>query len=68
MLEKNHLSEKIVAKDIMTLHPKTIEHDELAVNALDLMRRQEISQVVVVKSGQYLGMIHLHDLLKEGFI
>ena len=68
MLEKNHLSENIVAKDIMTLHPKTIEHDELAVNALDLMRRQEISQVVVVKAGQYLGMIHLHDLLKEGFI
>ena len=52
----------------MTLDPKTIEHDELAMNALDLMRRQEISQVVVVKAGQYLGMIHLHDLLKEGFI
>ena len=68
MLEKNHLSENIKAKDIMTVHPKTIEYDELVVNALDTMRKEEISQLVVVKDGKYLGMIHLHDLIKEGFI
>jgi arabinose-5-phosphate isomerase len=68
MLEKNHLSENIKAKDIMTIHPKTIEHDELVVNALDTMRKEEITQLVVVKDGKYLGMIHLHDLIKEGFI
>ncbi len=68
MLEKNHVSEKIQAKNIMTANPKTIDPDELAVNALDLMRRHEITQILVVKEGKYLGMIHLHDLLKEGFI
>jgi arabinose-5-phosphate isomerase len=68
MLEKNHLSENIQAKDIMTVNPKTIDSDELAVNALDMMRKHEITQILVVKEGKYLGMIHLHDLLKEGFI
>jgi len=68
MLEKNHVSENIQAKDIMTVNPKTIDADELAVNALDTMRKHEITQILVVKQGKYLGMIHLHDLLKEGFI
>jgi arabinose-5-phosphate isomerase len=68
MLEKNHVSENIQAKDIMTLNPKMIDPDELAVNALDMMRKHEISQIPVVKEKKYLGMIHLHDLLKEGFI
>ncbi len=68
MLEKNHVSENIEAKDIMTNNPKTIDRDELAVNALDIMRQHEITQILVVKEGKYLGMLHLHDLLKEGFI
>ena len=68
MLEKDNLPGNISAKDIMTTDPKTIEPGELAVNALDLMRKHEITQVPVVKNGKYLGMIHLHDLLKEGFI
>jgi len=68
MLEKNNVSENIQAQNIMSHHPKTISPDELAVNALYTMRRHEISQIVVVENGKYLGMIHLHDLLKEGFI
>jgi arabinose-5-phosphate isomerase len=32
------------------------------------MRKHEISQIVVARDGKYLGMVHLHDLLKEGFI
>jgi arabinose-5-phosphate isomerase len=68
MLEKNHVSEDLRAKDIMTSNPKTIEADELAINALDTMRKHEITQIIVVKEGEYLGMVHLHDLLKEGFI
>ena len=68
MLEKNHVSENLRAKDIMTNNPKTIDADELAINALDTMRKHEISQIIVVKEGKYLGMVHLHDLLKEGFI
>ena len=68
MLEKNHLSADVQAKDIMTPNPKTIDRDELAINALDMMRKHEITQLVVVKEQRYLGMIHLHDLIKEGFI
>jgi len=68
MLEKNHVSENIQAKNIMTSDPKTIDPDELAVNALDVMRKHEITQIIVVRKGKYLGIVHLHDLLKEGFI
>ncbi|HET9826417.1 MAG TPA: KpsF/GutQ family sugar-phosphate isomerase, partial [Chitinophagaceae bacterium] len=68
MLEKTQVSENMSAKDIMTTNPKTIDADELAVNALDKMRKYEITQIIVVKEGKYLGMVHLHDLLKEGFI
>ena len=68
MLEKDHVPENMRAENIMSSHPKTIDPDELAVNALDIMRRHEISQIVVVREGKYLGMVHLHDLLKEGFI
>ena len=68
MLEKNHVSDNIQAKNIMTVNPKTIEPDELVVNALDMMRKHEITQILVVKERKYLGMVHLHDLLKEGFI
>src|SRR5262245_27167424 len=68
MLEKNHVSENIRAENIMNSHPKIIDPDELAVNALDIMRKHEISQIVVARDGKYLGMVHLHDLLREGFI
>jgi len=68
MLEKNSVSEDNRAENIMNSRPKTIDPDELAVTALDIMRKHEISQIVVVKDGKYLGMVHLHDLLKEGFI
>ena len=52
----------------MTKNPKTIGPDELAVEALDILRKNEISQLVVTENGIYLGIIHLHDLVKEGFI
>ena len=68
MLEKESVSKDLTAENIMTANPKTIGPDELAVNALDTMRKYEISQIIVVKDGKYLGMVHLHDLLKEGFI
>jgi arabinose-5-phosphate isomerase len=68
MLEKENLSKNLTAENIMSAHPKTIDPDELAINALDTMRKYEISQIIVVKDGKYLGMVHLHDLLKEGFI
>lgn len=68
MLEKADTFEKLSAKDIMSSHPKTIASDVLAVNALDEMRKHNISQLVVEEKGKYAGIIHLHDLIKEGII
>jgi arabinose-5-phosphate isomerase len=68
MLEKSIAIDKIKAEDIMTVHAKTIGPDELAVEALDLLRKNEISQLVVTEDGKYLGIIHLHDLIREGLI
>ncbi len=68
MLEKNVAIDKVMAGGIMTANPQTIAPDELAVGALDLLRKKEISQLVVTESGKYLGIIHLHDLIREGLI
>lgn len=68
MLEKTANIQQVLAKDIMTADPKIISPSEMAVNALDIMRKKEIMQLVVVENGIYLGIIHLHDLIKEGLI
>jgi arabinose-5-phosphate isomerase len=68
MLEKNISIEKIVASKLMTRKPKIIRPDALAVDALDLMRKKSITQLVVADKGKYLGFIHLHDLIREGLI
>jgi len=59
---------QLKAKDIMTKNPKTIEPDSLVAHALDLMRSNNITQLLVVENGKYLGIIHLHDILKEGIL
>lgn len=68
MLKNNTRIDEIKAADIMTRHPKTIGPDELAVTALDLLRKKEITQLAVTDNGLYLGIIHLHDLIREGLI
>ena len=68
MLEKSTSFENLHAKDIMTINPKTIAADVLAVSALDEMRKHNISQLVVEDNKIYAGIIHLHDLVKEGII
>ena len=69
MLNKNIAIDTVTAADIMTKNPKSIDPDELAVAALDLLRKNEITQLVVTnQQGLYIGVIHLHDLIKEGFI
>ncbi|MDD3685595.1 MAG: KpsF/GutQ family sugar-phosphate isomerase [Bacteroidales bacterium] len=69
MLE-NHSSRinSISARDIMCANPKTIEKGELAVNALSLIRQNNITQVIVANKGKYEGIIHLHDLMREGIV
>lgn len=70
MLEKSITIqlEEIKAADIMTGHPKTVSPDALAVEALDLLRQYDITQLVVTEGSTYLGFIHLHDLVREGLI
>jgi len=68
MLQKSDSISHISARDIMTFNPKTILPEEMAVNALDIMRKSEIMQLVVAENDIYLGILHLHDLVKEGLI
>ena len=68
MLEKRGLPEAVTAKDIMTLHPKTVEAEALAIEALDLMRVHDITRLVVTSGRQYLGFIDLNNLIREGII
>jgi arabinose-5-phosphate isomerase len=69
MLEKNIPLNSVTASEIMTLNPKTITPDALAVEALDRLRQYDINQLVVVTNEkEYLGIIHLHDLIREGLI
>ena len=58
--------EHVKASQIMTNNPKTIESEALVVDALHKMRSNSITQLPVVDNGKYLGIIHLHDILKEG--
>ncbi len=68
MLQKSDSINHITARDIMTYNPKTILPSEMAVAALDVMRKAEITQLVVAENEMYLGILHLHDLVKEGLI
>jgi arabinose-5-phosphate isomerase len=68
MIEKQGDYSTLKAKDIMGRHPKKIDKDELAVNALELMRNNKITQVIVMDGKNYLGMVHVHDLLREGLV
>lgn len=68
MLEKNENPASLRAKEICSPNPKTIEETELAVQALELMREHDITQLIVTLNGEYAGMVHLHDLVREGLI
>jgi arabinose-5-phosphate isomerase len=68
MLEKEADMTKLKAKDIMTPNPQTIASETLAINALEVLRKNSITQLLVVKNDTYVGVIHLHDLAREGLI
>jgi arabinose-5-phosphate isomerase len=68
MLEKHENPANLTAADILSANPKLIEGHELATEALALMRLHDITQLVVTKEGRYAGMLHLHDLVREGII
>jgi arabinose-5-phosphate isomerase len=69
MLERESELTSVRAEKIMTRNPKQIGPDAMAIEALDLLRKHDITQLVVVDTNQeYLGVLHLHDLIKEGLL
>ena len=68
MLEKNQDISGFVAEDIMTPNPQTIDKNIHVADALSIMRKENITQLLVVDGTNYVGVIHLHDILREGII
>lgn len=68
MLTKSENFIHLTAKDIMSTNPKRIDEDAMAIDAMELMETHGISQLLVEKNGTYAGVIHIHDLIKEGII
>ncbi len=68
MLEKNRDINSLKAGDIMTKNPKTIDYSSLAIEAFDRMKKNNITQLLILRDGVYAGIIHLHDILKEGVV
>lgn len=58
----------VTAADIMTRNPKTIKSTDMAADALNTMENHAITQLVVADNGEYKGILHLHDILKEGIV
>ena len=68
MLKDNSDISQLTAADIMSKNPKTIQANEMAVKALETMENNGITQLLVEDNTTYVGVVHLHDLLKEGLI
>ncbi|WP_269225548.1 KpsF/GutQ family sugar-phosphate isomerase [Flavobacterium eburneipallidum] len=68
MLNENDSFAHLTAKDIMTKKPKTIQSSTMVVDALNILEDFSITQLIVIDNDQYKGVLHLHDILKEGII
>ena len=68
MLENQSDWNNFKAFDIMNSNPKSVNDDELASTALKVMQQNNISQIIVVNNGAYIGIVHIHDILKEGVV
>ena len=68
MLMKHPNIEAVQVKEIMTKSPTTIEKSAHVADALNVMQSKEISVLPVMEDGRYVGMIHIHDIIKEGII
>ena len=68
MLSKTKELTAVTAADIMSKQPRVIDVDAMAVDAKELMEQYGISQLLVTKDGHYDGVVHLHDLIKEGIL
>jgi len=68
MLTKVDDFSKLTAKDIMSNNPKRIAEDAMAVDAMEIMESNGISQLLVEHDGKYAGVVHIHNLIKEGIL
>jgi len=68
MLNQTETISGLTAKDIMTKNPKMIQSSELVSDALDILEQYSITQLVVLEGEEYKGILHLHDILKEGIV
>ena len=67
MLSKTTKIDTLTANDIMSKSPKTIHVDAMAVEALETLENSSITQILVTNdTNDYVGVVHLHDLIKEG--
>lgn len=60
--------DSLTAAAIMSRNPKTVNADEMAVNAREIMEDHNISQLIAVENDQYAGVVHVHDLIREGIL
>ncbi|MCL9809050.1 KpsF/GutQ family sugar-phosphate isomerase [Flavobacterium luminosum] len=68
MLNKTETITGFTAQDIMTKNPKTIQTDSMVVDAFNIMENFSITQLAVFDKEEYVGILHIHDILKEGII
>jgi arabinose-5-phosphate isomerase len=68
MLQSAKDISKICAKDIMNTSPKIIDFKSTAVDALEIMKKHNISQLIALDKNSYFGLIHIQDLIKEGIV
>lgn len=68
MLTTNISFEGLTARDIMSQNPKRIENNAMAMDALDMLEEHGISQLLSEKNGTYAGLLHIHDLMREGIL
>jgi len=68
MLSNNDTFEGLTARDIMSASPKTIDNDAMAVTAKRILEENGISQLLATDQNTYSGVVHIHDLIKEGII
>ncbi len=68
MLRNHENFSHLKARDIMSPGPKTIQQDAMAVDALDMLERYKITQLIAEENGKYTGVVHIHNLIREGIL
>ena len=68
MLEKDINISALSARDIMSRYPKMMESNSLAYEALKIMKSNSINQLIVTKDSKYVGIVHIHDIIKQGIV